>query len=57
MSYAILEIRGKNDFSFEKKIIKVEGNTSSFPKNIDSIISKAMKLADKGSSHEEIAAK
>ena len=57
VSFAILEIRGKDDFSFEKKIVKVKGNKSSYPKNIDSIISKAMKLADKGASHEEIAAK
>lgn len=57
VSYAILEIRGKDDFSFEKRVVKVEGDDSSFPKNIDSIISKAMRLADKGNSHEEIAAK
>ena len=57
VSYAILEIWGKNDFSFEKKVIKSTGSTGSLPKNIDSIITKAMKLADKGSSHEEIAAK
>ena len=57
VSYAILDIRGKGDFSFEKKIVKTEGGTSSFPKNIDAIITKAMKLASKGASHEEIAAK
>ena len=57
VSYGILEIRGRNVFSFEKKIIKGEDGTSSLPKNIDSIISKTMKLADKGASHEEIAAK
>ena len=38
-------------------MVKADGNASSFPKNIDSIISKAMKLADKGASHEEIATK
>jgi putative phosphoesterase len=57
VSFAILEIRGKGDFSFEKKIVRTESSTSSFPKNIDSIISKAMKLSDKGTSHKEIAAK
>ena len=46
-----------DDFSFEKKVVKTDSVTSSLPKNIDSIISKAMKLADKGASHEEIAAK
>ena len=57
VSFAILEIRGKGDFSFEKKIVKVEGSKNSLPKNIYSIISKVMKLADKGTSYEEIAAK
>ncbi len=57
ISYGILEIRGKDDFSFDKRIIKVKDSTSSFPKNIDSVISKAMKLADKGASLEEIAVK
>ena len=57
VSYGILEIRGKNELSFEKRIVKTEGSTGSLPKNIDSVISKAMKLADKGASHEEIAAK
>ncbi len=44
-------------YYIEKKIIKVDGSTSSLPKNIDSIISKTMMLADKGASYEEIAAK
>ena len=57
VSYAILEIRGKGDFSFEKKIVRTESSTSALPKNIDSIISKTMKLSDKGASHKEIAAK
>jgi len=57
VSFAILEIRGKGNFSFEKKIVRTESSTSSLPKNIDSIISKAMKFSDKGVSHEEIAAK
>ncbi len=57
VSFAILEIRGKGDFSFEKKIVKTESSTSSLPKNIDSIISKVMKLSDKGASYKEIAAK
>ena len=57
VSYAILEIRGKNDFHFEKKTIKSDNTTKSLPKNIDSIISKAMKLADKGASYKEIAMK
>lgn len=57
VSFAILEIRGKSDFSFEKKNVKTGGSTSSFPKNIDSIISKVMKLSDKGASHKEIAEK
>jgi len=53
----VIHNKGKNDFSLEKKVIKSTGSTGSLPKNIDSIITKAMKLADKGSSHEEIAAK
>ncbi len=57
VSYAILEIRGKDDFSFEKKNVKTGSSTSSLPKNIDSIISKVMKLSDKGVSHKEIAEK
>ncbi len=57
VSFAILEIRGRGDFNFEKKIVQTEGSTSSLPKNIDSIIAKTMKLAARGASYEEIAAK
>ncbi len=57
MGYIRVFLRGKDDFSFEKKIVKVDSNTGSLPKNIDSIIAKAMKLADKGASNKEIAEK
>ncbi len=57
VSFAILEIRGEGDFNFEKIIVKPESSTSSLPKNIDSIIAKTMKLAARGASYEEIAAR
>lgn len=57
ISLAIAEITG-GDIRFEKVVIDNTGSgadTTSFPKNIDSIIRKAMKLTDKGKSVEDIA--
>ena len=55
VSFAILEIRGKKDFDFRKVVIGNNEETEKLPKDIDKIISKAMKLTDKGKSYEEIA--
>ena len=55
VSFAILEIRGKKDFDFRKVVIGNNEETEKLPKDIDKIISKAMKLTDKGKSFEEIA--
>ena len=55
VSFAILEIRGKKDFDFRKVVIGNNEETEKLPKDIDKMISKAMKLTDKGKSFEEIA--
>ena len=55
ISFAILEILGKKDFDFRKVVIGNNEETEKLPKDIDKIISKAMKLTDKGKSFEEIA--
>ena len=57
VSFAILEVRGKNDFDFRKIVIGNKEETEKLPKDIDKIISKAMKLKDKGMSFEDIAIK
>ena len=57
ISLAIAEITGE-DIIFEKVVIDNSGpviDSSSLPKNIDSIIRKAMKLTDKGKGAEDIA--
>ena len=57
ISLAIVEITGE-DIIFEKVVIDNSGpviDSSSLPKNIDSIIRKAMKLTDKGKGAEDIA--
>ena len=57
ISLAIAEITGE-DIIFEKVVIDNSGSvidSSSLPKNIDSIIRKAMKLTDKGKGAEDIA--
>ena len=57
VSFAVAEIAGK-DIRFEKVVVENTDPgtaTSSLPGNIDSIIRKAMKLADKGRSAEDIA--
>jgi putative phosphoesterase len=56
VSFAILEIRGKKDFGFRKIVIGNNDETEKLPKEIDKIISKAMRLTDKGMSHKDIAA-
>ena len=56
ISLAIAEITGE-DIIFEKVVIDNSGpviDSSSLPKNIDSIIRKAMKLMDKGRGAEDI---
>jgi putative phosphoesterase len=55
VSFAILEIRGKREFDFRKIVIDNGEPSDKLPKDIDRIISKAMKLTDKGKSHTEIA--
>ena len=55
VSFAVLEIRGKKDFDFRKVVIGNNEETEKLPKDIDKIISKVMKLTDKGKSFEEIA--
>ncbi len=55
ISFAILEIRGQGDFEFRKMVIENDHKETKLPKNIDRIISKAMKLTDKGKSYVEIA--
>lgn len=55
VSFAILEIRGKKVFDFRKVVIGNNEETEKLPKDIDKIITKAMKLTDKGKSFEEIA--
>jgi len=55
VSFAVLEIRGKKEFDFRKVVIGNNEETEKLPKDIDKIISKAMKLTDKGKSFEEIA--
>ena len=55
VSFAILEIRGKKDFDFRKVVIGNNEETEKLPKDIDKIISKAMKLTDKEKSYTEIA--
>ena len=57
VSFAILEIRGKKNFDFRKIVIGNKEENEKLPQDIDKIISKAMKLADKGMSHEDIAVK
>ena len=55
-SLAIAEITGE-DIIFEKVVIDNSGpviDSSSLPKNIDSIIRKAMKLTDKGKGADDI---
>ena len=57
ISLAIAKITGE-DIIFEKVVIDNSGpviDSSSLPKNIDSIIRKAMKLTDKGKGAEDIA--
>jgi putative phosphoesterase len=57
ISLAIAEVTGE-DIIFEKVVIDNSGpviDSSSLPKNIDSIIRKAMKLTDKGKGAEDIA--
>ena len=57
ISLAIAEITGE-DIIFEKVVIDYSGpviDSSSLPKNIDSITRKAMKLTDKGKGVEDIA--
>lgn len=57
ISLAIVEIKGE-DIIFEKVVIDNSescSDSSSLPKNIDSIIRKAMKLTDKGKGAEDIA--
>ena len=57
ISLAIAEITGE-DIIFEKVVIDNSGpviNSSYLPKNIDSIIRKAMQLTDKGKGAEDIA--
>ena len=57
ISLAIAEITGE-DIIFEKVVIDNSGSvidSSSLPKNIDSIIRKAMRLTDKGKGAEDIA--
>ena len=55
ITFAILEIRGKGDFEFRKMVVGNDQKEIKLPKDIDKIISKAMKLTDKGKSFEEIA--
>ena len=55
ITFAILEIRGKGDFEFRKMVVGNDQKETKLPKDIDKIISKAMKLTDKGKSFEEIA--
>ena len=55
ISFAILEIRGKGDYEFRKMVVGNDHKETKLPKDIDRIISKAMKLTDKGKSFEEIA--
>ena len=55
ITFAILEIRGKGDYEFRKMVIGSDQKETKLPKDIDKIISKAMKLTDKGKSYEEIA--
>ena len=55
ITFAILEIRGKGDFEFRKMVVGNDQKETKLPKDIDRIISKAMKLTDKGKSFEEIA--
>ena len=55
ITFAILEIRGKGDFEFRKMVVGNDHKETKLPKDIDRIISKAMKLTDKGKSYEEIA--
>nr|WP_297769186.1 hypothetical protein [uncultured Butyrivibrio sp.] len=57
VSFALLEIRGKKDFDFRKIVIGNNDETESLPRDIDKIISRAMKLTDKGMNHNDIAAK
>ena len=61
VSFAILEIRGMGDYEFRKSVVgnnqKKADQESNLPKDIDKIISKAMKLTDKGMSHVDIAKK
>ncbi|MBQ6407699.1 MAG: hypothetical protein IJJ64_06645, partial [Butyrivibrio sp.] len=47
----------KKDFGFRKIVIGNNDETEKLPKDIDKIISKAMRLTDKGMSHKDIAAK
>lgn len=55
ISLAIAEITGE-EIHFDKIVIdRSSSETSSIPKNIDSIIRKAMRLTDKGRSAEDIA--
>lgn len=55
VSFAVLEIRGKKEFDFRKVVIGNNEETEKLPKDIDKIISKVMKLTDKGKNFEDIA--
>ncbi len=55
ISFAILEIRGKNDFDFRKIVIGNNEETEKLPKDIDKIIIKAVKLIEKRKCFGEIA--
>ncbi len=57
VSFAILEVRGKKVFNFKKIVIENKDDNEKLPKDIDKIISKAMKLTDKGMNHKDIAVK
>ena len=57
LSYAILEVNGREDFEFKKMVIANSDSDSKLPKNIDRIISKAMSMTDSGKSYQEIAKK
>ena len=57
ISYAILEVNGREDFEFKKMVIANSDSDSKLPKNIDRIISKAMSMTDSGKSYQEIAKK
>lgn len=57
VSFAILEVRGKQDFDFKKIVIGNNLENEKLPKDIDKIISKAMKLTDKGVGYKDIANK